>query len=265
MRLLLRVACGAVLGLCCAAISPAQSLVAVGALDTPISTDRPSIGTGPDLVPVHRVIVENGIGWNVDRGSDKADWPETLFRVGVSRDLELRATLPDIEHTSGTDTYQQEDFGLSAKIHLPSPERLPFGVILGITAPTGSRGVTAGGWDPSALFSTSHAFSPRLGSFASADLSWAGGGTAGRQTVTQLAFDGLWNTTATVTNFVEYAPLFSTGKDSSGYTLDTGVLWIVRRFLQFDVHAGRTWTGSDAATVAGLGFSFSARRRGIAW
>jgi hypothetical protein len=256
---------GMALGFCWPGASPAQSLLAVPSLDVPISTDRPSIGTGPDLVPVHRVIVENGIGWNVDRGLATIDWPETLFRVGVTRDFEMRATLPDIEHTSGTGSYQEGDFGLSAKIRLPSSERLPMGVVLGFSAPTGSRGVTAGGWDPGALFSTSHVFSPRIGSFASAELSWAGGGSAGRQTVTQLALDGLWNTTATVTNFIEYAPLFSTGNDTSGYTVDTGVLWVVRRFIQFDVHGGRTWTGSDVATVAGLGVSFSSRRKGLIW
>jgi hypothetical protein len=249
--------------------SAAAAEGADGGIDTPISTDRPSVGTGPDLVPAHRVIVENGIAWAVDRGATRSpvtfDGPETLLRVGVSRDLELRATLPNYEHTFGTGAYARQDFGLSAKIHLPSSEKLPLGAILGTTAPTGSVGVTAGGWDPSALFCTSHVFTPRLGSFASADVTWAGGGAAGRQTVTQLAFAGLWNTTATVSNFIEYAPLFSTGAESSGYTLDTGVLWIVHRFIQFDIHAGRSWAGAHAVTVAGLGFSFSARRRGIAW
>jgi hypothetical protein len=230
-----------------------------------ISTDRPSVGTGPDLVPVHRMIEENGITWSTTRGGTTVDGPEMLVRFGVSKDLELRALPPNFERAPGQPGTEETDFGVSAKVHLPSAPSLPVSLIVGTTAPTGSRTVTAGGWDPSGLVTTSHAWSPRFGSFASADVTWAGGGPNPRQAVTQLAFDGLWNTSATVTTYVEAAPLFSTEAHSSGGTADAGVLWVIRREIQLDVRAGRSWTGSTVATVAGVGFSFSARGWGLAW
>jgi hypothetical protein len=225
--------------------------------DAAVSTDRPSIGSGPDLVPVRRVIVESGVSWSVGQGNLMVDLPETLVRVGLSSRFELRSTPPNIQHD--VTNFQQQDAAVSAKVKLPSSEKWPVSSIVGVSAPTGSNGVSSGEWDPSFLLTTSHVWSPRLASFESGNVIWATNGANGRQPLTQMAFDGLWSTTSAVTSFVEWAPLYSPVPHSSGYTVDGGALWVLRRYVQLDLRVGRAVNDAQVRTVAGAGFSFSFR------
>jgi hypothetical protein len=243
--------------LCLPAISQAQETTT----DVPISTERPSVGAGPDLVPVHRVIIENGASFSTGQGTVVADLPESMVRVGVTNSVELRSNLPNMEHSGDFSGLRDQDAAISAKLRVHSSEKWPVSSVIGVSMPSGSKNLTSGEWDPSLMLSTSHNWSSKIGSFASGNMTWATVGSSGRKPVTQFAVDGLWSTTPAVTTYVEWAPLYVPVAHNSGYTVDTGAMWILHKYVQLDFRVGRSVVDTQARTVVGAGCSFSFLRR----
>jgi hypothetical protein len=115
----------------------------------PITTDRPTTGTGPDLVPVHSLELENGLGWSNDGHQKTFDLPESLLRLGLTDRIETRTTIPNAHFSAGQNT-EVEDIQFGAKIRLrPSQSVWPMSFVTALSAPTGTSGLTSGGWDPS--------------------------------------------------------------------------------------------------------------------
>jgi hypothetical protein len=236
--------------------SPAQDVT-----QPTISTDRPSIGTGTDLVPSHRVVVENGFGLAFGAGSTTVDWSEDLVRFGVNSRIELRTMLPVMQHTAGLPGIQRQDAVMGAKIRLPAASGWPVSAVASLSAPAGTPGVGSGGWDPSILLTTSRVWTSRFSTFDSAGVAWTSNGSAGRERNTQAAFDGLWSLSSKLTAYAEWAPLFERHPGGFGSTSDAGLLWLATPRLQFDVRAGAVMgSNGTLGAVVGAGCSFSVGR-----
>jgi hypothetical protein len=220
----------------------------------PISTDRPRIGSGPELVPVRSLVTENGIGWTNDDHLSRFDLPETFFRYGVSDRIETRLLMPNA-HISGGDPTQTDDIQLGVKVRLlPEGARWPIALTTTLSAPTGS-GLSSGGWDPYETFSITHPLPERYSSSASLVLASVSGDPQGRRLFAQAGFDFGYEVMPHRSVFVEYAPLYDGRQQSGGYTVDGGALWVVRPNIQLDFHVGRTVVADHSGITLGVGYS----------
>jgi len=220
-----------------------------------ISTDRPSIGTGTDLVPSHWFVAENGASLNAPGGTLTVDGPENLVRFGASKYVELRWSSPSVQKSSGVSGIQRQDASFGAKIHLPSGHAWPLSAVATLSAPIGSPGVTSGGWDPAGLLAVSHAWGPRLSTFASANFASVSGAGRGCENADQLSTFTTCAFSGKATGYAEFAPLLSRDPGIQAYTSDAGLMWLVGKRIQLDVRAGSTVDSKGVHPVVGFGYS----------
>jgi hypothetical protein len=116
-----------------------------------INTDRPDVTESSVVVPRGSLQIENGAAWTSDHGSHSVDLSETLIRFGILNKTELRLVVPNYFDSIGR-TGSRSGFGdlaLGVKQQLgPLPGDVDLAVIIAVSLPTGSSGVTSGGYDP---------------------------------------------------------------------------------------------------------------------
>ena len=230
-----------------------------------ISTERPSVGAGPDLVRPGWMVVENGIGVSRAGGSWAFDGTETMIRYGLNSRLELRLSPTDLDTEIGALHMRREDGGVSIKTPLPSWKAMPVALIVGSTIPVASSGHGSGAWDPTFALTTVHSVSSRLNVGATWNVYWTSSPEAERARSQQWAFDAGFATSATTSTFVEWAPLVSTDASKRGYTADAGWSWTRHGMRQWDVRAGYSRSGTTAGMVGGVGYSLMLPRLGLGW
>jgi len=104
------------------------------------------------VVPVASLQFENGFTWTSDHGTQSADLPETLVRVGILTKTEFRLVVPNYLQGSGSAS-GFGDLAIGMKQQLgPLPGGIDMSVIAAVSLPTGSRGLTSGGYDPFVKF-----------------------------------------------------------------------------------------------------------------
>lgn len=238
-----------------------QSMTAQEALTPTISTERPSVGSGPDLVPPFWILVENGLGIKSSSASFQVDGSETMIRYGLSKRLEIRFAPPSLVQSSSSTGFFQQDGSVTVKTPLPTVSEWHTAFSGGYTIPLASKGQGSGSWDPTLLLTTSHSWARRWTTGATWNTYWTSVPGSGRTRSHQAAFDIGWNASSTKSTFAEYAPLFNSDMSQAGYTADVGVAWIRNSLQQWDARVGYTRTGPDGAVVAGLGYSFMLPQR----
>ena len=92
----------------------------------PITTDRPTVGQSPDLIPGGSFQIENGVDFSVQRQRYDVDLPESLLRVGLTNHLEARFLTSDAVYRSSdastAASLQSADAALGAKVLLAGPK-----------------------------------------------------------------------------------------------------------------------------------------------
>jgi hypothetical protein len=223
----------------------------------PISTDRPSVATGPDLVPVHSIQFENGASWTRDQGSSAADGPQTEVRFGLSRRVELQATLPNLHWSGAASGFQYDDLSLGTKLKIGSENRgWPLALVGSISLPSGSPERTSGGVDPTILLATEHNLPHNLQISGSANLASLSTNGGARVAQSQMALDMDWCARATTCIYAEGAPFVSTAQNANGYTIDGGLSLRIAPLIQLDGSVGTTVLNGDHAFFATIGYSF---------
>jgi len=223
----------------------------------PISTDRPSVGTGTDLVPVHSLQFENGIGWTRDQSANSGDGSETEVRFGLTNRVELQAYVPNMNWAGGIPGVRFNDFAIGTKLKIGSDKQSwPVAIQPSLSFPTGSAELTSGGVDPTILFATQRNL-PRDFQFgASASLTSQSNNGAPRVAQSQLAFGLGWCVNPKTCFELEEAPFFSTAQDSNGTTTDGSMTLGISPRAQLDMAIGTTVTNGDRAVFAIFGYSF---------
>lgn len=250
-NLLISIFAGSVLVLCCS-FCCGQHVEA-----PPISTDRPSVATGTDLVPVHSLQFENGIGWIRDQSTNSVDGPETEVRFGLSHRVELQAFLPNLHRSGAVLGVHFDDFSLGAKIRIGSEDRSwPVSIVGNLSFPTGSEELTSGGFDPTILVATGHNLPHNFQLSGSANLTSLSNNGQPRVVQSQLAVDLCWCANPKTCFFVEEAPFVSTAQNASGYTTDGTMTLRIARRVQLDGRVGTTIKDGDRAMFASVGYSF---------
>lgn len=222
----------------------------------PITTDRPSTGTGPELVPAYGLETENGVAWTNDDHRSRFDLPESFVRYGVNDRIEARILMPN-SHISGGDPTQSDDIQFGVKLRLRRVESAwPMSFATGVSAPTGTGGLSSGAWDPYETFSLSHHLPKSFYTFGSVTFASISGAPEGRSLLTQGAVDLGRVVAPHHAVYVEYAPLYDGRQHSSGYIIDGGTTWTVRPNLQLDLRLGHTIVGESSGFNIGVGYSF---------
>jgi hypothetical protein len=117
-----------------------------------IVTDRPDVTESSIVVPVASLQFENGFTWTSDHGTQSADLPETLVRLGILAKTEFRLVVPNyVQESSSASGFGDLAIGLKQQLG-PLPGGIDLSVIAAVSLPTGSRGLTSGGYDPFVKF-----------------------------------------------------------------------------------------------------------------
>lgn len=227
----------------------------------PISTDRPSVCTGPELVPFHSLQFENGAQWTRNPPDtpprNSADFTQTEVRFGLSRRVELQAFVPDMHFPGAMPGVRFNDFAFGTKLMVIAKDRpWPLAVVATLSLPTGSSELTSSGVDPTVLLGTEHALPHNLQFAGSANLTSLSASGGPRSAQSQLAFDLGWCATPSACLYAEAAPFLGTAQDSSGATTDGGITLRLAPRIQLDARAGATLQAGGHTYFLTLGYSF---------
>ncbi len=115
---------------------------------SPISTERPTSGYSPDVIPGGSLQVENGTGLNLQRRQFTADLPENFLRVGFFDRFEVRYQASNLLYSSqvapGSSQWQTADTQVSGKLLVGRPNGLlPRSAVLSLNIPTGAPAQTS--------------------------------------------------------------------------------------------------------------------------
>jgi hypothetical protein len=224
----------------------------------PMSTERPTVGACPDVIPQGSVEVEVGAGLSVQRTQVTADLPESFLRIGVTNRLEIRYLGSNMTYQPSTAVsrggLQSYDSAVSVKALLALPNRPePRSAILSLSRPSGDKELTSGSYDPTLTLVWTQSF-PRgfsLNEVAQGTLTtlngarrptWAPGVAAGRAVSDRLTF------------FAEYAPNVS-ADHSFSYIVDGGLTYARQSRQQFDVRLGTLADGGGSHLLIAVGYS----------
>lgn len=250
-------------------ITPFPGYVKAQEAATPaISTERPTVGDSPDLIPAESLQVENGAGVNVQRSQYALDLPESLIRCGVTEHFEVRFQASDETYqprsTPGSAAWQSTDPALSVKALLGVPNGFrPRSGILALSFPEGGPAWTSGSYDPSATLIWTQSFHKGyfLNEVAGATLTTLNGA---RRPEWAPSIAGGRALTETMTGFAEYAPTVLPD-GMLEYVVDGGFALVHKKLSQFDVRTGTLRDANGYHALLTLGYSI--RRDGLfhAW
>jgi hypothetical protein len=224
----------------------------------PFSTERPTVGYSPDLIPAGSLQVETGVGLTARRKQYAVDGPESLIRLGVSSKLELRVTSSNMVYQNpsvpGIGVFQDQDMALSGKVLIAGPNKfLPKSAIFSVSLPTGGVGLTSGSYDPSLTLIWTQAF--RKGYFLNEvpQVTWTTNQGA-REATWAPSVAGGRSLTDKLSIFAEYAP-GPLADRSLPYVIDGGFAYLPGKLRQIDVRTGYSKDANGYHALITIGYS----------
>jgi hypothetical protein len=220
---------------------------------SPIATDRPAVTDSSVVVPAGTIQVENGFADTVSQGQYTLDGPETWVRVGVAPKTEFRLIAPDYFGPQGMGS-GFGDLALGVKQQLGPAAGFDVSVVVTLSLPTGARGISSHGYDPSVQVPWSRSLSANW--TAAGMLSVYAPTVDGHRRVTgETAFLVDRQLTKACDAFVEYVGDFP---ESGGprHLLHIGSAWKLTANQQVDVHFGVGLSSAAVDHLVGVGYSF---------
>jgi hypothetical protein len=215
--------------------------------DGPIVTDRPAVTDSSVVVPVGSIVFENGVQRTTTAGVSAFDGPETLVRFGVASKTELRLVAPDGSAAG------MSDLGIGFKQQLGPVGGFDVSLVVMLSLPTGSNGVSSGGYDPSVNLPWSKALSANWTAAGMISVYWPT--QNGNHNVTgESAFLLDRQLTKPWDVFIEYVGDFP-GQGGPRHLMHVGTAYKVARQHQFDVHVGYGFSGHAVDHFIGAGYS----------
>ena len=221
-----------------------------------IATDRPSVAASSVVVPSGAVQVENGVTDTSSQDQHTFDGPETLLRVGIANDTEVRLTLPNLVGPTGAESGSGvADLVLGVKQQI-SRGRGGFDVALiaSLSLPTGTDVVSSHGYDPSVQVPWSRAISPNWTAAGMLSL-YAPTQSDHRNVTGEATFLLDRQLTSRWDGFVEYAGDFP-HEGGTRHLLHLGTAFKATHEQQVDVHVGIGLSPAAADWLVGAGYSF---------
>jgi hypothetical protein len=231
-----------------------------------ISTERPTAGYSPDLIPAGSLQVENGANVSFQRSQYMVDLPESLIRMGLTDRLEVRVLVSNMTYSSNVvgseNAMQTQDLAFSVKALVSGPNSyLPKSAVLSLSVPTGGPAQTSGSRDPSLslIWTQSNAHGYFLNELAQATLTTLDGA---RRPLWSPSVAGGKALSESLGVFAEYAPNVLPD-DSRSYIVDGGVALVHGKLQQFDLRTGYLKDSGGYHTLISIGYSY--RRDGFPW
>ena len=229
-----------------------------------ISTERPTVGNSPDLIPPGSLQLENGLGVSFQRTQFTGDLPETLVRLGLFERFEVRYMWSDEMYQKSPSphvaSFQTMDPAFSVKLGLGKANQVaPRSAIVALSLPIGGPKWTSGSYDPAATAIWTQTIGKKyfLNEVAGATLTSLAGA---RRVSWAPSVAGGRSLTDTVTAFGEYAPTVMPN-GSLEYVVDGGFALIHKKLMQFDLRTGYLKDSDGYHTLITVGYSI--RRDGL--
>ncbi|HXX17093.1 MAG TPA: transporter [Candidatus Eremiobacteraceae bacterium] len=227
---------------------------------SPIATDRPAFTDSSVVVPSGTVQFENGILGTINNAQQSTvDFPETLIRFGIAPQTELRFTVPDYFAGFGSSS-GFADVLLGIKQQLGPTHGFDVSLVAALSFPTGSPGITSGGYDPELQLPWSRQLTKNWTAAGMLAVYWPTQGQ--RRNVTG---QSAWEFDRTITNswdaFVEYDGQFPQ-RGGTVHILHFGTAYRLTNNQQLDFHVGFGVSSATPDRLIGVGYSFRFRMLG---
>ena len=250
--------------------SKKKSAAQQSAEPSPISSDRPSFSTGPQLVSTaFKAQIESGYTFTRSGGGKNHALGELLVRVPVAESVELRFGVPSYQFQRG-DSHASGlgDSSIGAKIKLTDAgektgifSKPATAIVVSTTLPTGSNFFGSGDLQPQASFATSTSVTGKVGlatnfGYVRAD---DGGGNNYNQFFGALVLSR--SLTKRVGGYFEVygqSRLSAASSDGAKYA-DTGLTYLIGNNSQLDARFGIGLGNRAAGPDYFFGFGYSQR------
>jgi Putative MetA-pathway of phenol degradation len=227
------------------------------AASAPIATDRPAVTDSSVVVPAGSLQFENGFAYTVSQGQQTLDGPETLLRFGAASKTELRLDVPDYFGPVGSGLETASgfgDLGIGVKQQLGPSLGFDVSLVLTLSLPTGARGISSHGYDPSAQLPWSRALSSNWTAAGMLSVYWPT--EDGRRNVTgETTFLIDRQLTKPWDAFVEYVGDFPE-QGGPRHLIHFGTAYKPTPHQQLDLHVGVGLSSAAVDHFVGVGYSF---------
>lgn len=225
-----------------------------------ISTSRPSFTDAVTTVPQGSLQAENGATFTDNRGGTYS-WllPETLLRLGITKNTELRYTVPndtylgDRQPGSLANNFGDTSVGLSH--HLMAPGKIDVALIPILNLPTGANKISTNSVDPQFRLVGAKNITPKLLVSSMFDVRWNTGKSAPANVVMLPTFISYYSFTPKLTGFLEYAGIIPTEGKTSQF-IQSGALYLLAPRHQVDARIAVGLNKTSPNILVGFGYSF---------
>jgi hypothetical protein len=225
-----------------------------------IGTSRPSFTDAVTTVPQGSLQAESGATYISNRGGTYS-WttPETLTRLGVRQNTELRFTVPNYTYIGnkqpGNLANNFGDISVGMSQHFLLPKKVDFAFIPILNIPTGANVVSSQALDPQLRLVFGKSVTHKLFLSSMFDTHWYTGKQATARIVMTPTLIGYYSFTKRLTGFLEYAALISTEGKSNHYA-QTGALYVLSPRQQVDIRMAAGLNRTLPNVLVGFGYSF---------
>jgi hypothetical protein len=225
-----------------------------------IGTSRSSFTDTVTTVPQGSLQVESGVTYTSNRGGTYS-WtmPETLTRLGLGQNTELRVTLPSYIYLGskqpGNLANNFGDISVGMSQHIKLSEKLDFAIIPILNIPTGANAVSTQSLDPQVRLVLGNSVTKRLFLSSMLDTRWYTGKQVTAPVTVMPSLIGYYSFTRKLTGFLEGAALVPTEGKTACYA-QTGLLYRLSPRQQVDVRMLAGLNKNSPNILVGVGYSF---------
>jgi len=227
---------------------------------TAVGTSRPSFTDAVTTVPQGSLQFESGATFTDNRhGTYSWTTPETLIRLGLTANTELRYTVPNLTYIGNkqpghlANNWGDTSVGLSH--HWLLPGKVDFAAIPVLNIPTGANLVSSNGVDPEVRLVVGRNATKKLYLSSMLDTRWYTNKNAAASVVMVPTLIGYYSFPKNLTGFLEYAASIPTEGKSSHYA-QTGLLYLISPRNQVDVRVATGLNPTAPDFLIGFGYSF---------
>lgn|GEM_PF-609422 len=227
---------------------------------TAVGTSRPSFTDAVTTVPQGSLQFESGATFTDNRhGTYSWTMPETLIRLGLTTNTELRYTVPNFTYIGNkqpghlASNWGDTSVGLSH--HWLLPGKVDFAVIPVLNIPTGANLVSSNGVDPQLRLVVGRNATKKLYLSSMLDTRWYTNKNAAAHIVMMPTLIGYYTLAKNLTGFLEYAASIPTEGKTSHYA-QTGALYLLSPRNQVDIRVAAGLNPAAPDFLIGFGYSF---------
>jgi hypothetical protein len=225
-----------------------------------ISTSRPSFTDAVTTVPQGSLQAENGATYTDNRGGSYS-WttPETLLRLGLTDNTELRFTTPNYtyigDNQPGSLSNNFGDISVGLSHHFVAPGKIDVALIPILNIPSGANKVSTNSVDPQFRLVLAKNITSKWLISSHLDTRWNTGRNASAEVVFNPTLINYYSFTKKLTGFLEYSGFYPTTGKTTQF-LQSGAIYLLTPRQQVDVRLATGLNNNSPNILVGFGYSF---------